>query len=217
MAPRAGGSFAVNDPNGGEFSLHGKPLHELADQGHGANGAAGTAFVVIGVGGCIAIFLRHHQLKPTGFVHGFTAFLYNFWLIMTVLSAIFSLASLIYVFTLTYQHDHQDINTSVASQLNNQPYSNQVPYPLLTWTPQNWFAAVLRLSLVHDNDRSDIQTYLRIMHGWQWNLVPMTVLGFVVMGLAMVDRMKQRQASIEADGASRLEAAQRQKAGSPFS
>ena len=212
---RAGGHFDVNYL-GETFSLNGKPLGLLVDQGHASNGAAGTAFIVVGFGGLLALYLRHRQLKRTGGIHSFTAFMYNFWLTMTVLSAIYSLAAFVYVFVQTYQHDNQSINLDIASKLNNRPYPNNVPYPKLEWTPQNWFPAVLRLPLASDKDRSDIEFHLTIMRAWQWNLIPMMILGFVLMGLAFVDRMRHRQMVNKASGDARLEAA-RQKTGSPYS
>ncbi len=189
---RAGKAFEVEGPNG-PFSLHGKPENLLLNQGHSSNGASGTAFIAIGLGGILALWLRSRQLKRDGSLHGFTRFLYNSWLVMTILSAIFSLASFVYVMDETFSHDNQAIDIIRASKLNNHPYPNYVAYPLLSWTPQNWFAAVLELPLVSSSDRSDIKLHHTIMQAWEWNLIPMTVLGFVVMVLAFLDRMTQTQ------------------------
>lgn len=212
---RAGGEFFINY-NDSTFSLNGKPLNLLGDQGHASNGAAGTAFVVIGCGGLLALALRHRQLKRYGGISGFTSFLYNFWLYMTAISAVFSVAVLVYTFVETYRHTGQHINIAVASQLNNQPYPDNVPYPRDSWTPQNWFPAVLELDLHSAEDREDIRTYLAIMRGWQWNLIPMAVLSIAVAVLAFTERMTQRRRGGRANGVSRLEAA-RQKTGSPYS
>ena len=211
----AGGQFQVNNTSGGSFSLHGKPQNFLLNQGHTSNGAAGTAFIVVGLGGFLALFLRSRQLKRNGSLHGFTSFLYNFWLVMTVLSALFTLSALIAVMVITYQHDRQSININTASRLNNRPYPDYVAYPDLEWTPQNWFDAVLRLPLVDSTVRSNINMHYTIMKAWQWNLIPMTVLGFIVAILAFADRMKHGQN--KAAGISQLELAQRQKMGSPYS
>ena len=211
---RAGKWFMI-EYQGDTFSLNGKPKNFLLNQGHASNGAGGTAFIVVGLGGCLALFLRNRQLKRRGSTHGFTSFFYNFWLVMTVLSAIYSFAAFIYVFTLTYQHDHQSINLKIASQLHNRPYPHNVPYPDMEWTPQNWFPAILRLNLVDPADRSDIQMHLNIMKGWQWNLIPMFILGIVVCALAFVERSKRRTSGYKNNDV-HLEAA-RQKNGSPFS
>ena len=52
---RAGKFFTIDAPNG-TFDLHGKPKGLLADQGHTSNGAAGTAIVLVGWLGLLAIW-----------------------------------------------------------------------------------------------------------------------------------------------------------------
>ena len=211
----AGAGFTVNYPDNSQFLLAGKPKNFLVDQGHTSNGAAGSAFIVVGIGGLIALALRHRQLKKHGEIHGFTSFIYKFWLYFSAVSAIYSLAAFVYVFVVTYQHDNQSIDLQFASTLNNQPYPNNVPYPKLTWTPQGWYPAVLDLPLAQDS-RDTIEFHLKLMKGWQWNLIPMTILGFVVAVLAFVDNMKHNQRLNKQHADSRLEAA-RQKPGSPWS
>ena len=201
---RAGGDFIINHPSEGPFPLHGKPEGLLADQGHASNGAGGTALIAIGLGGILALVLRNRQVKRTGSLHGFVSGFYNFWLTMTVLSAIYSLVCLIYTMVLTYGHNHQGINIDVAAGLNNRPYPNYEAYPLLEWTPQNWYTAVLRLPVADQSDYDDIHHHLVLMKAWQWNLVPLTVIGLVVTGLAFADRMAQKQGENQAMGASRL-------------
>lgn len=134
----AGGDFIIDyeSANGSQFPLHGKPLGLLADQGHTSNGAAGTAFIVIGLGGFLTLLLRHRQLKRADTVHGFTKGLYYFWLVMTVLSATLAVAALIYTFVLTYAHMGQSINLGLAASLDNHPYPNYVAYPDQLWTPE---------------------------------------------------------------------------------
>lgn len=70
---RAGRSFEI-DYNGSSFSLHGKPFGLLVDQGHTSNGAAGTAFVLVGLGGILVMALRNRSDSRTGRA------LYNLWL-----------------------------------------------------------------------------------------------------------------------------------------
>lgn len=191
------GPFLIND-NGNVFPIRVKPQTLAVNQGHASNGAAGTAFIVIGFGGFLILWLRSRQLKRDGSLHGFVRGLYNFWLTLTVLSAIYSLACFVYVMVKTYSHDNQDININVAARIGAPGFPNIPPYPLLEWTPQNWFAALLRLPLARDSDRSSIKTHLAIMHGWEWNLIPMTLLGFTVMVLAFMDRMTHKQREIRA-------------------
>ncbi|KAK5087531.1 hypothetical protein LTR70_007034 [Exophiala xenobiotica] len=188
---RAGGSFEIAY-NGSSYSLHGKPVGLLVNQGHTSNGAAGTAFVLIGMGGILILWMRSRQgLGPKGFVKG----LYYFWLVMTVLSALFTLAALIATFVITGNHTGQTVDQSVASQLNNQPYPNYVAYPLDFWTPEKWFNAVLKLDLVHTSDRSNINLHVAVMKGWRYNLIPMFVIGLVVACLALWDASRRRKAA----------------------
>lgn len=106
--------------------------------------------------------------------------LFIFWVVMTVLSAMLTLAALIYTFVLTAQTDDQTIDLAVAAA-NAQP----LMYPLDNWTPENWFIAVLELPLAHDSDRSKIRNNLRLMRGWRWNLIPLFILGLTVACLAV--------------------------------
>ena len=212
---RAGRDFDI-EYNGDTFPLHGKPLNFLLNQGHTSNGAAGTAFVLIGLGGILALWLRTRQSRNPNRSHKLSTAYYYFWLVMTLLSALLSLSALIYTFLITYQHSGQTINLATASSLNNRPYPNQVPYPLQEWTPENWFKAVLKLELAQENvstnnillktivendqltsrkDVNDIELHLRIMEAWRWNLIPLFALGLLVSMLAGVDGLVRRKAT----------------------
>jgi len=121
-----------------------------------------------------------------------------------VLSAIYSLACFVYVMVKTYSHDGQEINLAVAARTGAPGFPNIDPYPLLEWTPQGWFAALLNTPLARESDRTSIKNHLAIMRGWEWNLVPMTLLGFTVMALAFVDRLVHRQNENRQMGARRI-------------
>ena len=183
---RAGKAFEIAY-NGSTYSLHGKPVGLLVDQGHTSNGAAGTAFVLIGVGGILVLWLRSRN--NTRLTRG----LHTFWLVMTVLSALLSLAALIYVFVLTGKHAGQRIDEGVASQLGNRPYPDYVAYPLEFWTPENWFDAVLKLDLVEASDRGAIDLRVAVMRGWRYNLIPLFILGVAVSALAWWDASRRRE------------------------
>lgn len=180
---RAGRDFSVQY-DGTTFPLHGKPLHLLVDQGHTSNGAAGTAFVLIGLGGLLALYIRRFKFGNP---------VYYFWLVMTILSTLLTLTALIYTFVLTENHEGQTIDASVAAGLDNKPYPNMVPYPRDEWTPENWFVAVLKLPLANQGDVSDIESHLRVMRGWRWNLIPMLLLGLAVCILALVEGFVRRR------------------------
>lgn len=190
---RAGKAFEVNY-NGGTFSLHGKPVGLLANQGHTSNGAAGTAFVLIGLGGILALWLRSRAARNPGSGLGkFGKFWCHFWLVMTVPSVLLALAAVIYTFILTVSHSGQTINLALASGLHNEPYPNYVAYPLELWTPENWFTAVLELPLAKKSEVSDIQLHLAVMKGWRWNLIPLLVFGLAVCVLAFADAAGRRK------------------------
>jgi hypothetical protein len=210
----AGAGFYINY-QGSEIFMNGKPLNILLDQGHTSNGAAGCAFVVIGLGGILALSLRHRQLKRSGSMHGFTAGLYNFWLYMTAISVIFTIAAFVYVFVVTYTHTGQEIDPALVLQLHATPASGN-PYPRDSWTPQNWYPAMLKLDLASSSARSNIKLHLQLMQAWQWNLIPMVVLGIAVSVLAFMDRMRHARVVNRANGAFSLETA-RHKSGSPYS
>ena len=65
------GPFEVAYPAGSTFPLAGHPANLLVNQGHTTNGANGTALVLVGFGGAIALFLERRSRKvsfPLSFV-----------------------------------------------------------------------------------------------------------------------------------------------------
>src|SRR6478736_6249870 len=56
----ASGTFTFRYRNTG-VSMKGEPANLIVDQGHTSNGAAGTAFILIGCGGILALILRNRQ------------------------------------------------------------------------------------------------------------------------------------------------------------
>ena len=178
--------------SGSSYSLHGKPLHDFADHGHTANGAAGTAFVLIFLGGLLVLWARS---RPHLASRGFVKVAYHFWLVMTALSAALTFAALVFCFVVNNKYSGQTIDQALASTLDNQPYPNQVAYPLLKWAPENWFSAVLRLDLIHAADRSQISLKRSVMAGFRINLIPMFLIGLVVCGLAFWNALRERNES----------------------
>lgn len=179
----ASGTFSVTFDNS-TFELLGEPRHLLVDQGHSSNGSAGTGLIVVGLGGLLALWLRGRsrtRSNKTGI------FFYYTWLVFTVLALVFTLATLAYVFTVTNAHRGQTIDVKLASGLVD------TRYPLQEWTPQNWFNAVLELDLSDDGVRSDIASHLRVMRGWQFNLIPMFLIQLVTTVLAVLDALKWRR------------------------
>lgn len=179
----ASGTFTVNY-NDSTFELYGMPKHFLVDQGHTSNGAAGTAIVLIGFGGIVTLFFRN---RPHILGQKFTSFIYYLWLTILVLGLMLTIGALGYVFAVTNAHRGQSIDVKVASTTGNHKY------PLDTWTPQNWFPAMLDLDLANQSQRNDIAAHLRIMRGWQYNLIPMFLLQLTTTVLAFLEFFERRR------------------------
>lgn len=190
----AGGDFEVIAPETQEtmsFLLHGKPKNLLLNQGHTSNGAAGTAFVLIGLGGILVLTLRQRVLNGSKFAR-LTASLYRAWLVATVLSALLTLVALAYTFAVTNATKGQQIDITTAVSLDNRPYPNYVAYPKDSWTPETWFEAVVELMLVGRSQRSDIKQHLAVMRAWKWNLIPMFLLGLALSVVVVAEAWTQR-------------------------
>ncbi|KAI5464461.1 hypothetical protein BGZ63DRAFT_401410 [Mariannaea sp. PMI_226] len=180
----ASGSFTFRF-NGTTAELRGEPKNLIVDQGHTSNGASGTAFILIGIGGFLVLWLRSRSSRPNKFVIG----LYYLWLVTNVLALMLTLGALIYVFVVTNNHKGQTIDASFAADHQGEKY------PLDSWTPQNWFSAFLKLDLDDPSQRSDIKSHLRIMWGWQYNLIPFFIIQFFQTGLALWDAVERRKES----------------------
>ncbi|KAF4453653.1 hypothetical protein F53441_3662 [Fusarium austroafricanum] len=183
----ASGTFAF-EYRGTRHNLKGEPANLIVDQGHTSNGAAGTAFILIGCGGIIALFLRNRRNPGK-----FSRLVYNLWLVLNVLSLLLVLSALIYTFVVTNDHKGQSINPGVAAGLDDDE-----KYPNQSWTPQNWYSAFLKLDLVNSNERNDIRNHLRIMRGWQYNLIPFFIVHLVETCLALWDAMQRRKEPVPA-------------------
>ncbi|KAK7428219.1 hypothetical protein QQZ08_005285 [Neonectria magnoliae] len=169
--------------DGSIYPLNGHPKNLIVDQGHTSNGAAGTAFVLVGLGGFVVLWLRSRP-SPGRFSNA----LYHVWLAVNVLSLLLVLTALIYVFVVTNKHKGQDIIPAVAARLNGRKYA------LESWAPQNWFSAVLDLDLVDSGVRSNIASRLRIMRGWQYNLIPFFIIHLAETTIALWDAKNTRKA-----------------------
>ncbi|KID88974.1 40S ribosomal protein s10-like protein [Metarhizium guizhouense ARSEF 977] len=179
----ASATFSITS-NGTIFDLIGVPRNLLVDQGHSSNGAAGTAFVIVGLGGVLALWLQGRSMHRG---QKLSNLIYRTWLLFTVLATVFTLATLAYVFAVTNSHKGQVIDVDLAATLVD------TRYPRDKWTPQGWFGAVLRLDLASAGERRDAIQHLRIMHGWQYNLIPMFLLQLILTVLAVVDATEVRK------------------------
>ncbi|KAL7935570.1 hypothetical protein V8C35DRAFT_297698 [Trichoderma chlorosporum] len=179
----ATGTFAVKF-NGSTFGLYGEPKHFLVDQGHTSNGAAGTALILVGFGGILVLWLRN---RPNILGPKVTSFFYGAWLVILALALMLTIGALGYVFTVTNAHKGQTIDLDAASKTGNHKYA------LDTWTPQNWFTAVLKLDLANESQRNDIANHLRVMRGWQYNLIPLFLVQLTTTVLAYLEFLERRK------------------------
>lgn len=112
-----------------------------------------------------------------------------------MLSFLLTLSALVYTFVVTAQTDskHSRIDLSVAANTYASRTGVVFKYPDDTWTPENWFKAVLKLAFVDEGQKGDIRTHVRLMEGWRWNLIPLLLLGLSVMGIAVMGWMERRR------------------------
>jgi hypothetical protein len=149
-----------------------------------SNGAAGTGLVLIAFGGALALSLRTKAGQPRGLGRNI---IYYIWLVVSVLAFFLTTGALGYVFQVTNAHAGQTIDVPFAATLVDRAY------PLLEWTPRNWYEAVLQLDLV--DKRADIESHLWVMRGWQYNLIPMFLFQLCQSVLAIAEFMEWRRAS----------------------
>lgn len=178
------GPFAVAYPRGSTFLLAGEPATLVTDQGHTANGAGGTALVLVGFGGAIALWLERRSRNK----RDKSSPVFYLWAVIVLLSWLLTMAALIYTFVETTLTGGQSIDLAVAAR-NPAP----AKYPDGSWTPENWYAAVLDLPLVSANDRSVISGNLNAMRGWRWNLIPLFLLGFALVVLVALELLRLRR------------------------
>ncbi|CAK7271565.1 hypothetical protein SEPCBS119000_004667 [Sporothrix epigloea] len=158
------------------YLLNGKPLHVVINQGHTSNGAAGSCVVLMGIIGALVLFLRLHVPKNrVGRV------LYYAWMSLQIPTLLLTLVALAYTFSEVHAHRGQTIDQALAYKTQPGPYAAD------SWTPQNWFAAVLQLDLADAALRSNLAMHLRIMHGWQYNLIPLFLLQLLETLAAFAD------------------------------
>jgi len=180
------GPFNVGFPAGETFQMHGEPLKLLTNHGHTTNGAGGTAVVLIGFGGLIALIMEHKSRKKYGKSSG----VFFAWAIFVVLSWLLVLTALIYTYVLQSRTGKQVIDLTVLSQ---NPYPAK--YPLDSWTPENWYKEVLNLPLEDDKDRVIIAYVLRIMRGWKYNLIAFFLVGLTLSSLVVTELLRSRKQS----------------------
>ncbi|KKY30012.1 hypothetical protein UCDDA912_g10058 [Diaporthe ampelina] len=187
LSQRAKGTFDIVSGES-TFPISGEPANLIVDQGHTSNGASGTAFIIIGCCGILALWLRSRPGYHTGSFAGlFSRGWYRLWLGLNVPALLLTLGALAFTFAVANAHNKQRIDLSVAERLDGEAYSAE------TWTPQNWFDALLKLDLASQTDRDDIHRVYRIARGWQYNLIPFFIVQLAQTVLAILEAMRKRR------------------------
>lgn len=188
--------FYTGAPDSPFYVLSGTPARFLLGPGYVAAGAAGAAFILVGLGGLSALALRARARNdedgasspsppppwplPRGALRAFARAYYSAWLAVLVPAALLTTAALGCVFVATGARAGQQIRLDVATRLNGT-----APYDFDSWTPQDWFPAVLELALVEN--RGDVHAALSIIRGWQWTLVPLLLVQSAASALALTE------------------------------
>ncbi|KAJ4385763.1 hypothetical protein N0V93_010194 [Gnomoniopsis smithogilvyi] len=171
------------------IQVAGLPDKLSVNQGHTANGAAGTGLIIIGFAGIIALWLRGRpSYYNSSFTGLFSRTLYRLWLGLNLPALLLTLGALAYVFAVTNMHQGQSIDLSVVQSLRDA----SLKYPLLEWTPQGWLQALLKLDLVTQSDRDAIEVHYKVSKGWQYNLIPLFLSQLAQTILAMLDARTRR-------------------------
>ncbi|KAF8849745.1 hypothetical protein BDZ45DRAFT_221668 [Acephala macrosclerotiorum] len=174
--------FQADD--GSTILVNAKPKGLLLNEGHTSNGAAGTALVIVSIGGWIVLWWMRRRDKLNETPRPSRIFLgYTIW---TILSFCLTTSALAYTFAVTNQTNNQSIDPTVAAQFQGHAY------PLLNWTPGNWEKALLALPLTSDKDRKYLEHWSHVIEGWKWNLIPLFLIGLVVMVLSVRVYLEQR-------------------------
>ncbi|KAH6621004.1 hypothetical protein B0J18DRAFT_445129 [Chaetomium sp. MPI-SDFR-AT-0129] len=180
------GPFPFTPPNGSHLLiLAGEPTNLVVNQGHTTNAAGGTALILVGFGGSIALWLERRSRKKWDHSSPF----FHLWSLLVLLSWLLTTGALIYTFVETSHTSGQSIDVAAVRDLAG----STTHYPYGRWTPENWYAAVLELPLQDATQRRALRGEMTVMRGWRWNLVPMFVLGFGLLVLVVLEQVRVRR------------------------
>lgn len=167
--------------------IPGLPASLSVNQGHTANAAAGTGLIIISFAGFFALWLRgrpgYHDHSIAG---RFNRFWYRLWLALQLPALLLTLGALAYVFSVTNMYAGQTIQLTAVQ-------ADSDAYPLLEWTPQGWFVALSKLRLAMYEDEKEVEKFVKITRGWQYNLIPFFLVQLVETVLALMDARRRRR------------------------
>lgn len=166
----------------------GLPAHLLVDQGHTANGAAGTGLIIIGCGGLLALWLRGRPGYYTS-SSPFSRVVYRLWLALNVPALLLTVGALGYVVAVTRMHGGDTtelVELQTAGEVTDFTGSGHV------WTPQGWLDALLKLDFVSEGQREGVLVHERIAKGWEYNLIPFFLVQLAQTVFALLDARRRR-------------------------
>lgn len=189
-------TFTVFSSPSQTVHVPGLPAALLVDQGHTANGAAGTGLILIGAGGILALHLRGQaRYYSGGGGGGGGRAVYRLWLALSVAGVMLTLAALAYVFALAAGRRGGGQNISLGAVVREGADGGRgFVYPVGTWTPQAWLVALLELAFVDAGDRDRVVVHERVARGWEYNLIPLFLVQLAQTVLALLDARRRRRA-----------------------
>lgn len=108
--------------------------------------------------------------------------------VLLILSTLLTLSAFIYTFVVTYQTWDQTISIPIAIQ-----QAPSQPYPLDSWTPETWYRAVLRLSIVDSSVAHSLRFHNREMAAWRWWILPYLLVNAFALACTVVHTLKERK------------------------
>jgi hypothetical protein len=184
----------------GVVRLNVEPARLWTDQGHTSNGVAGYGFF-LGLFGMYVAWRQRRQTKVCSphtdrmsddadvtqhISKSLTALL-----VLLFLAVLFTLSALIFVFVVTQRTRNQAITQAIAEA------NQDINYPVLEWTPETWFKAVLDTPLADSNQHDEIAAKVFNMTVWRWMLVPILVVDVVAWIVAALAVSKQRSGALQ--------------------
>ncbi|KAI1195501.1 hypothetical protein F5X97DRAFT_345633 [Nemania serpens] len=165
--------------DGKKYPLSGHPRHFAVDHVHVTQAAAMFATLFPGLTSGMALMTRDsftgRGAKPS-------RYFYYIWLSLCVPALILTGVALTYALAVENSQKAQVISTALAISENGRPYARG------TWTPLNWFAAVLKLDSFYWHDgRADMVNNLNFLRGALYNLIPMFILQLAQLVLAFIE------------------------------
>jgi hypothetical protein len=198
-------SYEVAWPEG-TVKLNVEPACLWTDQGHASNGVAGYGFF-LGLFGMYVAWRQRRQTNTKVSSFGATqkkksrrrkadstqriSRSLTVLLVLLFLAVLFTLSVLIFVFVVTQRTRNQAIAQVIAE------FNQGINYPVLEWTPETWFTAVLDTPLADRGQHDEIAAKVLNMTVWRWMLLPILVVDVAAWIVAALAVSKQRNGAVQ--------------------